>query len=351
MPRLSGVELVRRVRKATSEPGAGFAYVIMLTGRNEKADLVGGIEAGADDFVCKPFDREELRVRLLAGERIVTLERALQKQNAELREAGDRMRRDLAAAARVQRAMLPKQGVRTAGLSCAWIYVPTDQLAGDAIGLEMLDERWLLAYVADVSGHGVPAALLSVTVMHAMSPSADGALLGSAGGTRSLGPALTELNRRFCATDNDGRFVTMMLCVLDTVEGVLTYASAGHPPLLLLRAGEFVDPGDAGGFPLGVVGGAAYEQVSVRLEPGDRVVIYSDGIPEQTDPSGRIMYGEARMRACLGSLAEATGQRACDGAIDALARWAGARAFADDVSLVMLDWKGYGGATAPPSVG
>src|SRR5688572_13576891 len=92
MPRLSGVELVRRIRGAA---GAVYTYVIILTSRSDKSDIVSGIEAGADDFVSKPFDREELRVRLLAGERIIRLERALNQQNHDLREANERIREGL----------------------------------------------------------------------------------------------------------------------------------------------------------------------------------------------------------------------------------------------------------------
>src|SRR4051812_18461449 len=98
MPRVSGVELVRRIREA---PRAVYTYVILLTSRSEKVDVVDGIEAGADDYVSKPFDRDELRVRLLAGERIVSLERALNRQNAELRDANERIHNGLLAAARV----------------------------------------------------------------------------------------------------------------------------------------------------------------------------------------------------------------------------------------------------------
>ena len=153
MPRVSGVEFVKRIRQAT---GGAYTYVILLTSRSDKADVVNGIEAGADDYVSKPFDRDELRVRLLAGERIVCLERALRNRNAELQQASERIRHGLQAAARVQQSMLPRQDVVTPHVRTAWKYVPTDELAGDAIGLYLVDGRYLVAYVLDVSGHGCP---------------------------------------------------------------------------------------------------------------------------------------------------------------------------------------------------
>src|SRR5687768_512956 len=119
MPRLSGVELVQRIREA---PAAAYTYVILLTSRSNKADIVSGIEGGADDYVSKPFDRDELRVRLLAGERIVRLERTLHRQNAELRDANARVRVGLLAAARVQQSMLPRGSIVTPRVRTAWKY-------------------------------------------------------------------------------------------------------------------------------------------------------------------------------------------------------------------------------------
>lgn len=344
MPRLSGLELIQRIRGQTA---ANYVYLIMLTGRTNKADLVGGIEAGADDFVAKPFDKEELRVRLLAGERVVRLERTLSVQNVELRAAGERMRHDLQAAARVQRAMLPKHNITTPHVSTAWTYVPTDELAGDAVGLTLIDDRYLVTYVIDVSGHGVPAALLSVTAMHALSPTSEGAaLLRDRSGTSGMGTVqrpfrvVSELNRRFSTSDNDGRFLTMILCVFDTHEGRLHYSRAGHPLPVVLRAGKVIQVADDGGLPIGVMEGAEYEDVVFQLEPGDRVFLLSDGFLEQMEPTGHDQYGERRFEAMLLSHGLIPGEQLVLRAVDALAEWAGGRKFADDVSLIMIEWPG-----------
>ena len=95
MPNVDGCELIQRIRNNGQH---GYVYLIMLTGRSEKSDLVAGMEAGADDFLAKPFDRDELRVRISAGERIINLERRLEDQNDKLFSANERMHRDLQAA-------------------------------------------------------------------------------------------------------------------------------------------------------------------------------------------------------------------------------------------------------------
>ena len=352
MPHLSGLELVKRIRASAA---ATYVYVIMLTSRSDKSDIVSGIEAGADDFVSKPFDREELRVRLLAGERIVRLERALNEQNAELRDANDRIRDGLQAAARVQRAMLPKKAIENGRVRAAWTYVPTDELGGDAIGLELISDRYLIAYVIDVSGHGVPAALLSVTAMHALATAGDageGASLllnsqrGGGGGDGGLGPVqspartVAELNRRFCASDNDGRFLTMVLFALDTQTGRATFARAGHPYPVLVRARGCVALGEDGGLPLGVVDGGDFPDVALTLQPGDRFFLHSDGFLEQARPSDGEQFGEERLQSLLVSLADAPGPQLVTRSIDALAEWAGEGGFVDDMSLVMIEWAG-----------
>ena len=345
MPRLSGLELVRRMRGAKR---AIYTYVILLTSRSDKSDVVAGIEAGADDFVSKPFDKEELRVRLLAGERIVTLERALHKQNAELRDANERIKSGLRAAARVQQSMLPKQNVITPRVRTAWKYVPTDELAGDAIGLHLIDERYLIAYVLDVSGHGVPAALLSVSAMHSMEPQ-EGSLMRDAAGSGDLGTvqrparAATELNRRFRAGENDGRYLTMILIVLDTHTGRFRLTTAGHPLPVLLRGTESIALPDAGGFPIAMVDGTEYEDASIALSPGDRLCLYSDGVLEQFDGKDTEQYGDARLRAALAARATTPADQVVTEIVTDLSTWAGGSTFADDVSLVIVEWLGSGG--------
>jgi sigma-B regulation protein RsbU (phosphoserine phosphatase) len=349
MPRVSGLELVGRIRQTTRPV---YTYVIILTSRAEKTDVVSGIEAGADDYVSKPFDRDELRVRLLAGERIVRLERALNREKAELREANDRIRSGLMAAARVQQSMLPKANVTTPHVHTAWKYVPTDELAGDAIGLYLIDDRYLVAYVLDVSGHGVPAALLSVSAMHALEPEPeDSSLLrcGSRSGPPAEGhlgtvqrPAriATELNRRFRAGEHDGRYMTMVLCVIDTFDGRAQIVCAGHPPPILLRAGSEVTLPDDGGFPVGIFDEAEYSDGFVQLQPGDRLCLFSDGVLEQTDRNNDQQFGRERIVSGLSRrgdipVTDAVPQLSAD--LDA---WAGSSSFIDDVSLVLVEWPG-----------
>lgn len=344
MPRLSGVELVQRIRQANRPE---YDYVIMLTSRSDKSDVVKGIEAGADDFISKPFDREELRVRLLAGERIVRLERTLSQQNVQLRLASEKIRHDLDAAAQVQRAMLPRQNIVTPHARTAWIYDPTDELAGDAIGLHLIDDRYLVGYVIDVSGHGVPAALLSVTAMHYLEPVPEASSLlrdpiraSGLGSVQRPSLVAEKLNRCFSADNSDGRFLTMILCVLDTRQGHLYATSAGHPLPLILRGQIAVPLPDISGPPLALFEEAEYKDAIVQLDPGDRVYLFSDGIVEQYEPTEKDQFGEDRLAHVLRQCCGRTIDEVVVQGVEVLSRWAGGRRFADDVSLVALEWRG-----------
>lgn len=344
MPRLTGLELVGLIREI---PRPIYTYIIILTSRSDKSDIVSGIEAGADDFVSKPFDRDELRVRLLAGERIIKLERALKRQNDLLRTANERIHNGLLAAARVQQSMLPKKSITTPRVRTAWKYVPTDELAGDAIGLHLIDDRYLIAYVLDVSGHGVPAALLSVSAMHSMEPTANNASLlrdmsrsGSLGTVRHPAQVAAELNQRFRPGENDGRFMTMILCVLDTQSGKLHLTSAGHPAPVVLRNGMQIEVPEAGGFPISTMDDAEYDEASIQLEPGDRVCLFSDGIVEQPHASVDDQFGTVRLIDFLNARNKAPLEEIGAQLPGELAAWAGSANFTDDVSLVLLEWVG-----------
>src|SRR5439155_6971226 len=135
--------------------------------------------------------------------------------------------------------------------------------------------RYLAAYVLDVSGHGVPAALLAVSAMHSMEPIPESTSLlrdmthaqGPLGTVRLPGQVATQLNRSFRASENDGRYLTMILCVLDTHDGRLHMTSAGHPPPFVLRGREAIPVPDAGGFPIAMVNDAEYEEGAIQLQP------------------------------------------------------------------------------------
>lgn len=293
MPEMDGLELIKRIR-SNSQPQ--YTYVIMLTSKSETSEIVEGMEAGADDFVTKPFDRNELRVRVRAGQRIIELERTLSVQN-------QRMKLDLDAAAELQKSLLPSETPDIEGVHFAWNFRPCDELAGDILGVFQLDQENVGFYVADVSGHGVAASLLSVSISRMMNPmSSSSSLLVQTvdGENRITAPSavIRELNRRFQMEESGGRFFSIVYGILHVPSRVLKVASAGHPPVMRVSTDQVVKPLEAEGMLVGVVDDYEYEHCEIQLDAGDRLFAYSDGVVEQQGADDEE-FGEQRLQAEL----------------------------------------------------
>ena len=343
MPRLDGAGLIQRIR-AWDRPG--YVYLIMLTGRSEKSDIVAGMDAGADDYLAKPFDRDELRVRVRAGERIIQLERVLAVRNEQLQAANDRMQHDLDAAAKIQQDLLPKSLPEIPGVRFAWHYQPCDELAGDLLNIVPIDDRRVAMYIADVSGHGVAASLVAVSVHRSLSLRRDGTSLvvaeNGASGEYAANPpssVAAQLNLIYPMESNGGHFLTLGYGLLDLQQRRMPYCCAGHPGPILVRRGERPRSLDPSGFPIGIALDAEYDDSSIDLQEADRAYFYSDGVIEAANES-RELFGLERLEGVIGECRDASLQDSVDAIVHAAARWQGRDRFADDVSVVALEFRG-----------
>lgn len=339
MPGIEGPQLVQFIR-GCQRPG--YVYVILLTAKSQTQDIVQGMKAGADDFLVKPFDRDELQVRFRAGERIVQLEHDLSRRNAELQAANERMRRDLEAAALAQRSLLPANLPNSSRARFAWAFRPCEEMSGDGIGILRLDERHTSLYVLDVSGHGVPAALLSVTVSRFLSPvfSASSLLRQPVPGAetwRIVPPAevVTELNGRFPIDPESGRFFTVLYGILDEDCCQFRYVSAGHPgPVYVPADGEPVvlkSRGSLIGLPT-----SAFQEKVVHLQPGDRLYLYSDGICEAACPEGGL-FGPTRLLDVIQESRRFSLQDSLEVLMQRVLQWRGTAQLGDDASLLAFE--------------
>ncbi len=161
---------------------------------------------------------------------------------------------------------------------------------------------------------------------------------GGLGTVRRPSQTAAELNRRFRSGDSDGRYFTMILCVLDLHEGRLHLTSAGHPLPLVLRGEQKIPLDDVGGFPIGLMDSADCNDAVLQLESGDRVFLFSDGFLEQTDTTGCEQFGDRRLVPLLVSHSQTPADQLVGRAVDALTEWAGNTGFADDASLVVIEW-------------
>lgn len=168
MPGMNGTELIKAIR---NEITSRYVYIIMLTAKGGRSEIVEGLEAGADDFIVKPFNPQELKVRVANGERILQLEKNLAEKNLILEVANEKLtaayqqiQRDLEAAAALQQKLLPRQNAVIGNYAFDWLFLPSKFIAGDILNFYQIHENYIAFYLLDVAGHGIPSAMLSFSL-------------------------------------------------------------------------------------------------------------------------------------------------------------------------------------------
>ena len=342
MPNMDGIELVRKIR---SIPKGEYIYIIIMTYKTEKDDMVKGMEAGADDFIAKPIDMGELKVRLRAGERIVRLEQKLSLQNSQLQAANAEMRMNMEAAVKIQESLLPEELPETKGVAFAWRYRPFHDLAGDILNIFQLDDKHLGFYILDVSGHGVAAALLAVSLSRMLTPGLNRSSLlwrrqKNGHGYEISTPLYVaeQLNKQFQLNEKNQQFFTFAYGIFNAENSEFKYVSAGHPGLIVISNNKKPNCMHVDSFPIGFVETPAYEEQVIKLNPGDRLYLYSDGLIENPNPEGKLFNIE-RILKSLQELKSESLEQSLEGLLLALEVWCESVRFADDVTLLAMEVK------------
>lgn len=255
-----------------------------------------------------------------------------------LRRAKAALDHDLKLAARVQQALLPPASLQLGGLRIARAMRPCTDLAGDAVGVVGLPHGHVGLYMLDVSGHGVGAALLSFTLNHMLSPTAEGALLieDTGQGLDVVAPSRVaeRLNRQF-PMDRTRQYFTLVYGVFDPAHGRFSYVMAGHPaPIVLPRIGPPA-PLHGRGLPIGMIEHATFDDEAVTLQPGDRLYFYTDGVIEALNGSEQE-FGHARLMTEIDRLRDHPLRRGLDVIADIITDWSGGQ-LGDDVSLLAIE--------------
>jgi len=339
MPEMNGYEVCEHLKADDQLKGIPVIFISALT---DQLDKVRAFAIGGVDYLTKPFQMEELHARVETHLKLRRLQMELEETNARLAKANDRMSRDLKAAAKIQETLLPREGPRIPGTEFAWIYRPCDELAGDGLNVIPLGDGRVALYILDVSGHGVAAALLSVTLSRLLSsPSDPSSILirdRDVGDRFAITPpaeVANRLNLHFPFDTATEQFATMVYGILDTTTGEFRYVSAGHPGPVHLPCGADPVILESSGSPIGLAEDA-YEERSVRLGPGDRLYLYSDGIPEAMDPIGKP-FGDARLLEAIGRRRSEPLQESVATLLEEVARWRGAETSQDDISILAVE--------------
>jgi phosphoserine phosphatase RsbU/P len=320
MPEIDGYEVCRRL-KADLETRE--IPVIFLTGKTEAEDETRGFSVGAVDYIHKPFSPAVVKARV--------------ETHLALRETREQLARQLAAiqhelemARKIQLSILPREVPRIDGLEIAARYVPMTSVAGDFYDFIPVDEKRFGALVADVSGHGVPAALVASMLKIALAAQAP----------HASDPArvLAGLNQALCGKFAT-HFVTAAYLFVDMEKGTIDYAGAGHPPLVLCgRAAGDARAIQQNGLFLGMFPHAKYTGIQVPIAAGDRCTVYTDGISEACNRAGEE-FGTERLKALLEGSRGQPSDPFADAVLATLAAWTGRppeEGHDDDITLLVI---------------
>jgi sigma-B regulation protein RsbU (phosphoserine phosphatase) len=270
-----GLQLVTRIRAEHRE-----LPIVVMTAWGNIELAVAAMRAGAQSFVQKPWDNRAL---------IQVLEREV-REGRDARARSDRHAMEQRDAFMIQRALMPATLPATDHFEVVGAWHPAGTLGGDTYDAFRFAPEVIGLSIADIAGKGLPAALLMSSLQSAVRAFALDAALPET--------VCASVNRLLCGQMIAGRFATHVYLRLDAGRGELAYANAGHNPPLLGRANGEVVPLGASGTVLGVFPEAEYRSASLPLRPGDRLVLYTDGITEARNPDGDE-FGQERLTSAL----------------------------------------------------
>ena len=279
MPVMDGFEVLSRIKEDST---LRDLPVIVISAGTEMDQVVRCIALGAEDYLSKPFNASLLRARIGSSLEKKFLRDADLRTKQALEEANRKLSTELLEAAEYVRSLLPLP--LNGDLMTDWQFLPCTYLGGDSFGYRWLDEDRFATYLLDVCGHGVGAALLSITVMDILETL-------SLKDADFLDPAsvLSALNRTYPMEKHNEKFLTAWYGVYDRRDSTLTYASAGHPPAVLINSQSqrvlLKTPGPA----IGLISSAAYSAATVPVGRPSKLMLFSDGVYENMKPDGSVM--------------------------------------------------------------
>jgi phosphoserine phosphatase RsbU/P len=333
MPVTDGFGVLRGLK---ANPATAPVPVIFISAIDDASDELRGLETGVVDFIPKPFDPNQVLARVRTHLRVKELTDSLGTVERDLRAKQARIEEDLRAAAEIQRALLPRCPLALRRLEVAWRFEPCESVAGDTFGAFRLDEVLVGLYVLAVGARGVPAVAAAVSVAQSLRVESGIVVDPDRGTLRQPSEVLRELDRRHSDLEL-GRASTMSYMVLDTEGGTLRYCTAGQPAPLVATANgvrALAPEGSA----VGLDPEAPFDEGSVRLEPRDRVALFTDGVAEREAPDGR-RFGVERVAEVVAASRDQGLEQTCNSVLAALNHHAGGALPRDDVSFLLAEYR------------
>jgi len=329
MPGLDGYEVCRRLRRM---PETAETPIMFLSSLEEVQNKTRGFEAGANDYLTKPFDMLEVKARV----------RSLLKAKAYSDAVKEQMASELRVAREIQMGMLPhgfSEAQAAYGVELSAVLEPAREVGGDLYGVCPAGPERLVLFLGDVSGKGIPASLFMVRAVS----------LARLLSRQIAEPEhiLARLNDELSADNPSGMFVTFLCAVFEPGRERLTLANAGHCRPLLLAAGQSPRWAvETLGTALGFEPGLEFQRTELPFRAGDAMVFYTDGVTEAFNPQAEC-YGDQRLLADAGSFAGQSPAAINAGFLAKVRAFANGAPQSDDLALLAL----RAGAPAPSGPG
>ncbi len=341
LPGMDGIEFLDRVQLVDSG-----VPVVLITGYGDIDTAIAALKSGATDFILKPFKNEQISIsvqRALEARRLILENRALLEElrqknqelealNEEIKARNIEIEKELDIAANLQRCLFPAALPDLAGFELALKFRPVEKVSGDFFDFIPCDDRHFAFVFADVSGHGVPAALYSAMVKTAISSVK----------TSSFVPAefMSEINGFLIGSQKrmSYNYVTIFYGLFDLAADTLTYCNAGIPSPVVMRTDgtyAFLDPNSPF---VGIFENSVYRSERISIGAGDRLVFYTDGVFELTGANDRIM-GQGVFLELLKRCAEKGIHELIETIFERVMEFSGSRRPGDDITLIGMSYK------------
>ncbi len=322
LPGMSGYDICRKIREKFSSHALP---VVMLTAKNKPNDIITGLNSGANDYLTKPINRDELIARV---QNLISM-----KDSALYQSELNIIKHELDLAIDIQKAILPEEPPKMKNINFGVRYESTKKIGGDFYNYHAVDDNRIGIFIADVSGHGVPAAIVSAMLEVVFSffkrdYNNPGILFG-------------KINDKM-VNYSHGFYLTACYVYIDLEKKKLYHSNAGHRPLLMWRKAEMkliqdkiFDP------PIGMFPKKTFSVNEIDLKDDDRIILFTDGIIEEKNADKKL-FGERRFYDLIRESDALTAEALADHALKTVKKWSGVKPgkqLSDDVTLIVMDVK------------
>lgn len=352
MPEVTGIDAIKEIKKY---PEYQDIPIVVVTAKSETEDLVEAFEAGAVDYLTKPINELELlaRIRSMLKLKFETDHRKfhefelenmateLSEKNARLERMLSELQADLEAASVMQRSLLPSENLHLPGVDFWWYFEPCQSVGGDLIDITRMADGLLSFFIIDVSGHGIQSAMMAVSLHRMLSAwgGRNSIIRSTDGSPRPPNEVVADLNEDLVLQASSLQYFTMIYGLFDTATGELCYTRAGHTPLIILRADGRLEVKHEGDVPVGLTDIDSFELIKCKINQGDRVILFSDGITEarRGQPNSREFFGEDRFYKLLYETRTQNPKQSINYIIKKFNSWLAPDTANDDLTLLIFE--------------